>query len=69
MHENCRNLLSFLNLAKESGLLETKNSSGLVVLADDQFLHHEILNLDLETIGMQDRLVSHYNGQEVVNFF
>ena len=34
-HNDCKDLLAFLNVLKQNGVLGTQNDSGLLVVADD----------------------------------
>lgn len=51
------------------GLLEKTNDTGLILYADDQYVNHQAFKLNLQDIGMADRLVMFSNGQEVVDYF
>ena len=52
----------------QNGLLVKKNN-GLVVYADDQYINRVSLSMNLQDIGMADRLVKLSNGQEVIDYF
>jgi len=48
---------------------EGKNDTSLILYADDQYVNHEALRMNLQDIGVASRLVTFANGQEVVDYF
>ena len=62
-------MLDFLKNLQEHGLLDTKNKSGLIVHADDQYVNNEALKMNLRDIGIAEKLVALQNGKDVVDYF
>ena len=56
-------------MLKRSGLLENQPNSGLVVYADDQFVHRKMMQMSFKDIGIQDKIVLFSNGKEVSDYF
>ena len=62
-----RNLLTFLDTLRNSGLLSTE--TGKVVYADDQFINQQSMKMNFTDVGILDQLVLLSDGQEVVDYF
>ena len=58
----------FLELLKHNGLLEDGIKSGLVLYADDQFIHLDQVKMKFAVIGQVDKLRLFDDGKEVVDF-
>ena len=55
-------LESFLNQIHKAGLLEKVNDTGLVLIADDQFVNRQAIELVVEDLGIKDRTRIFENG-------
>ena len=62
-------IVNYLHYLQMHGLLSERNDTGLIIYADDQYVNQQSLKINLQDIGMADRLVMMSNGQEVVDFF
>ena len=53
---------------KRSGLLESVNDTGLILIADDQFVNRQAIELVVEDLGIKERTKIFENGQQVIEF-
>ena len=67
--EYCRtNIILYLNRCKEFGL-EQQSKDGLIMIADDQFVVRQIMQVYLDELGLLNRVIFCKNGEEVVEYF
>ena len=49
------NLLEFIKTLKEHQLLKSRNETGSIVYADDQYVNREALKMTMQDVGLADR--------------
>ena len=62
-------LVDFLVKLNLFGLLDEKNKTGRIVVADHQYANQQSLRNNLKDIGEEERLDMFSNGQEVITHF
>ena len=64
-----KSFFDFLYNMKLNGMLERKASHMTIIFADDQFLNHQAFRMSLKELGLEKQLITHYDGEEVVEYF
>ena len=62
-----RNLINFLETLNKHSLLDQINFDSKVVYADDQFANQHSVMRNFEELGINDKLVTFSNGQDVID--
>ena len=52
-----------------NGMFERKAKHGTILFADDQFVNHQAFRMNLKEFGLEKQLITHYDGEEVVEYF
>ena len=66
-YNDLQGLISFLNSNNMSYI--HLNTTGSIVVVDDQFVNQQGIRLNFSELGLSERLVTLSNGGEAVNYF
>ena len=67
MYNDCKGLRDFLNENAEFYL--NSNTTGSMIVIDDQFVNQQGIRLNFMDLGLADRVVILSNGGEALSFF
>ena len=60
--------LQYINKLRNNGIFDKPNQNGLIIVADDQYVNQQAMQLAFEDFDLQDRLKLFSNGQAVLEF-
>ena len=64
-----KNLFDFLYEMQLNGMFERKANPGTILFADDQYVNQQAFRMNLKELGFEKQLITHYDGEGVVEFF
>ena len=64
-----KNFFDFLYTMQLNGMLERKSKHGSILFADDQYVNHQAFRMNLKELGLEKKIITHYDGEVVVEYF
>ena len=63
-----KNLVNYLGVLQQSGLLSEKKNPGLVAYVDDQLIHQEQIKMHFRDIGISEKLLLFQDGLSLIEY-
>ena len=63
------NIQEYLDNCNDRGLLVKGNRQSKIMIADDQFVVRQVMDMHLTSLGLKDLVMLCENGEEVVRYF
>ena len=64
-----KNFFDFLYTMQQNGMLERKSKHGPILFADDQYVNQQAFRMNLKELGLEEKVITHCDGEEVVEYF